>query len=85
LKLSYTRLCRAYGVHFFKKILKHFRALGWKYGFKTCSSRNAAILNTVTEMTAADIARAGVTAGRNVAALFRGHIKFEVVTFRKNL
>ena len=47
--------------------------LGWKNSFKTCSSRNAAILNTVTEMTAADIARAGVTAGRNMATLLRRH------------
>ena len=77
---SFLRNC----MHQFKK-LKYFKVLGWKNSFKVCASGSVAILSTATEMTAADLARACVAAGRNMAALLRRHDKFEVVPLGENL
>ena len=59
--------------------------LCWKYDFKTGAAGKAAIVSTLTKLTVADSTRAGVSAGGNMAALFRGQIKFEIVPLGKNL
>jgi len=68
-----------------QKTLQYVGVLCWKNSFKACASGSVAILSTATELTPADLARACVAAGRNMAALLRGHAKFEVVPLGENL